>query len=222
MSTQLEINLVDSTDEVESKSNSVHSNSADLRWKQLENWWASLTKEWKSLGLIATATTMVLALDNQIYTALYLLSTASILYWIILRQLKPVIGEQRWSIWVFHAVLSSLVTTPAMAQLTDNTNACVNEGILAGLTSFVSSLFSTITFGGIGGGTLSNLICQVIGYVIVALILAFISIIATVAFQIGYQQQPPSVVVNPIFGFLIFAGGATVVITVFLGTGATG
>ena len=188
---------------------------------QLKKWWASAAKEWKPLVLVSTATIMLFALNNPIYNVFYLIALASILYLIMLRQLKPLIGEQRWSIPLFHAWLCSLWASPVMAQATNNTSACTNNGLFSQVTNFVDTLFSSITFGGIGGGTLSNLICQVIGFVIVSLVLGFIGILATVAYQVGYQQQPVSVVVNPVFGFLIFAGGATVVITILIGTGTT-
>ena len=189
---------------------------------QGKQWWASLTREWKSVTLVSTATMMVLALNNPIYTAFYLLTSASLLYLILLRKLEPIIGQQRWSISPFHALLFCLLTNPALAQtITNNTNACTNNGLFANVTNFIDTLFSSITFGGVGGGTLSNLLCQVIGFVIVSLILGFVGILATVAYQVGYQQQPVSVVVNPLFGFLIFAGGVTVVVGVMIGVGTT-
>ncbi|NJO94585.1 MAG: hypothetical protein HC820_10125, partial [Hydrococcus sp. RM1_1_31] len=80
------------------------------------------------------------------------------------------------------------------------------------------TLFASITFGGAGGGTLSNLICQVIGFLTIALLLAFLGVLGYVAYQIGYQRQPLSTCLDPLMGFLIFAGGATVMISVMIGT----
>ena len=190
---------------------------------EAKKWWASLAKEWKSVVLILTSTVMVFVLNNPIYNVFYSIALASIFYLIMLRKLSPAIGEQRWSIPVFHALLMSLLlSNPVMAQATNNTNACTNNGLFANVTNFVNTIFSSITFGGIGGGTLSNLICQVIGFVVVSLALGFIGVIATVSYQVGYQNQPVSAVVNPVFGFLIFAGGSTVVITILIGTASTG
>ena len=205
---------------MQSKQNSGEFDGALIEAKK---WWSSLAKEWKSVVLILTSTLMLFALNNPIYNVFYSLALASILYLIMLRKLRSAIGEQRWSIPVFHALLMSLLlSNPVMAQATNNTSACTNNGLFSQVTNFVNTIFSSITFGGIGGGTLSNLICQVIGFVIVSLALGFIGVIATVSYQVGYQNQPVSAVVNPVFGFLIFAGGATVVITILIGTGSTG
>lgn len=187
--------------------------------------WKSLAKEWKSLALVCGATIMLLVLNNPIYNAFYFLALASIFYLLLLRKLEPIIGQQKWTIPPFHALLASIWADPVLAQatgITDNANACTSNGLFANVTNFVTTLFSSITFGGVGGGSLSNLICQVIGFVTVSLILGFVGILATVAYQVGYQQQPVSVVVNPLFGFLIFAGGVTVVVGVMIGVGTTG
>ncbi len=152
-----------------SKPNSGEFDGALIRAKKL---WASLAREWKSVVLISISTVMVFVLNNPIYNAFYLIALASIFYLIMLRKLSRALGEQRWSIPVFHALLMSLLlSNPVMAQATNNTNACTNNGLFANVTNFVNTIFSSITFGGIGGGTLSNLICQVIGFVVVSLAL---------------------------------------------------
>lgn len=222
ITTQLEPpNLDNGEQSLQSKQSCSRFGGAMIMVKQ---WWKSLAQEWKSLALVATATIM-LFLNNPIYNAFYLITHASIFYLLLLRKLEPIIGQQKWTIPPFHALLASIWANPVLAQtagtITDNTNACTNNGLFSNVTNFINTLFSSITFGGVGGGTLSNLICQVIGFVIVSLVLGFVGILATVAYQVGYQQQPVSVVVNPLFGFLIFAGGVTVVVGVLIGVGTT-
>ena len=63
--------------------------------------------------------------------------------------------------------------------------------------------------------------CQVVGFLTVALLLGFLGVLGYVGYQIGYQRQPVSTVLDPLMGFLVFAGGATVVIGVMVGTGGT-
>ena len=186
--------------------------------------WVGIKKEWRSIIMVSIATAMVWLIGNPIYSMLYGSAVATISYLLLLRKAKPIIGEQRWSIAIFQTLLFWLMANPVVAQdtVTNNANACTANGLFSRVTNFVSTVFGTITFGGIGGGTLSNLICQVIGFMIVGLLLAFIGTIGRVAYQLGYEQQPLSAVINPVFGFLIFAGGVTVVTTVMLGTGTTG
>lgn len=175
----------------------------------------------KSLVLLFLSTCLVLILKNPLYTSMYVGAVASTIYFWLLHVLEPKIGKHRWSIPVFHTLLLALVTQPVLAQangVTDNANACNGNGLFVAVTNFVNTTFSTITFGGVGGGSLSNLICQVIGFMIVMLLLAFIGTIGRVAYQLSYEQQPLSAVINPLFGFLVFAGGVTVMITVMLGT----
>ena len=166
---------------------------------------------------------MVWVIGNPIYSMLYGSAVATIAYLLLLRKLKPIIGEQRWSIAIFQTLLFSLMANPVIANDTVGANdkACTANGLFSRVTSFVSDVFGTITFGGIGDGKLSILICQVIGFMVVGLLLAFIGTIGRVAYQLGYEQQPLSAVINPVFGFLIFAGGVTVVTSVMLGTAAS-
>ncbi len=185
--------------------------------------WVGIKKEWRSIIIVSIATAMVWIIDNPLYNMFYSSAVGTVGYLFLLRKAKPLIGEQRWSIAIFQTLLFWLVANPVIAQdvVTNNDQACSARGLFAGVTNFVNTVFSTITFGGVGGGTLSNLICQVIGFMIVALLLAFIGTIGRTAYQLGYEQQPLSAVINPVFGFLIFAGGVTVVTTVMLGTGTT-
>ncbi len=115
-----------------------------------------------------------------------------------------------------------MILTPVLAQAVPVGAACNTTGLFSAVTNFVNQLFSTVTFGGVGGGTLSGLICQVVGFLTISLLLGFLGVIGYVGFQIGYQRQPVSTVLDPLMGFLVFAGGATVIIGVMVGTGGGG
>jgi len=193
------------------------------RLTRFDRWWASLIPPalkrvlppWQiSAGLV---TLMAFYTDDQVLTTMIVLFWASMSFAWFFRKLNRYIGHWRWIVPVFHAGLSPLVVTPALAQVSGN--SCSTSGLFSAVTDFVSQLFSTVSFGGVGGGTLSNLICQVVGFLTIALLLGFLGVIGYVAFQIGYQRQPISTVLDPLMGFLIFAGGATVVIGVMVGTG---
>ena len=190
----------------------------------VESRWTSINRELKSSGLALIATVLVFVLSNPIYTAFYLLTLGSLLCLLLFKKIGS--GKYRWSIYVIQILLSWLIANPVMAQatsntVTNNTNACTSPGLLSVLTNFVSTLFSSITFGGIGGGSLGNLICQVIGFVVVGLLLVFIGVFAVAAYQVSYQQQPVTVVIMPMFGFLIFAATSTVAIGIMLGNGSS-
>lgn len=191
--------------------------------------WLSIKKDWKTVVLVISATLLNFYISEQLYSTLYWVSMASITAALWLRSITPLIGEQRGLFAVIQGIIYAMVASPVIAQatggtggtggtgsVTNNAAACTTSGLFSALTNFVSTLFNTVTFGGIGGGQLSNLICQVIGLVTVALILGFIGVISQSAYQIGFNQQPPSAVVNPVFGFLVFAGGSSVVISVLL------
>ena len=187
--------------------------------------WLSIKKDWKTVVLVISATLLNIYISEQLYSTLYWVSMASITAALWLRSITPLIGEQRGLFAVIQGIIYALVASPVVAQnapptgtgnVTNNAAACTSSGLFSALTNFVSTLFNTVTFGGIGGGQLSNLICQVIGFVTVALILGFIGVISQSAYQIGFNQQPVSAVVNPVFGFLVFAGGSSVVISVLL------
>ena len=106
-----------------------------------------------------------------------------------------------------------------MAQ--ETAAVCTGTGLFADVTNFIDTIFGSVTFGGLAGGSLSGLICQTIGLLTVGLLLGFLGVLGTVSYQVGYQRQPIAAVLDPVFGFLIFAGGATFVIAIMLGTGAT-
>ncbi|MEM8779830.1 MAG: hypothetical protein AAGF26_13345 [Cyanobacteria bacterium P01_G01_bin.49] len=192
---------------------------------RFEQWWGNLLPSplkkilppWPiSMGLV---TLMALYSKEPTYMTMIMLLWASMLFVAIFRKLRPQIGQWRWIIPMYHVLLSLLVVKPAFAQAA--TAACSNSGLFAGVTNFVDGLFSTVSFGGVGGGTLSSLICQVVGFLTIALVLAFLGVLGYVSYQIGYQRQPIASALDPLMGFLVFAGGSTIIIGVMLGTGGT-
>ena len=204
----------------------VASTSNKVRLTRFDQWWANLLPSvfkkilppWQiSAGLV---TLVALYTNSQVLTTMIAMFWASItLTWLFVK-LRPYIGHLRWIIPAYHAALSFLIATPALAQVASG-SACTTSGLFSRVTNFVNQLFSTVSFGGVGGGTLSNLICQVVGFLTVALLLGFLGVLGYVGYQIGYQRQPVSTVLDPLMGFLVFAGGATVVIGVMVGTGGT-
>ena len=188
-------------------------------------WWANLLPpqikaimpHWSLSAAIMTG--LALVSGNQLGITMVSLFWASMVFTLFFRVLKPYIGQQKWVIPCYHALLFALVTKPAFAQAAPG-GACTNAGLFAAVTNFVDQVFTNITFGGVGGGTLSALICQVVGLLTVGLLLGFLGVLGTVSYQVGYQRQPIATVLDPVFGFLIFAGGATFVTSVMLGTAA--
>lgn len=209
-----------------SHSPTVSSTSSKVVLTRFERWWANLLPQafkkilppWQiSAGLV---TLMALYTDDQALTSMIVLFWASMSFTWLFTKVNRYIGHLRWIIPVYHAALSPLIVSPALAQATGS--ACTTSGLFSAVTNFVNQLFSTVAFGGVGGGTLSNLICQVVGFLTIALLLGFLGVLGYVGYQIGYQRQPVSTVLDPLMGFLVFAGGATVVIGVMVGTGGTG
>lgn len=140
-----------------------------------------------------------------------------------LKNLSPYLEKQKWVIPAYHAILFAFIAKPVMAQSTVGTvAACSTTGLFGAVGSFTTSIFESVTFGSVGGSTLSTLICQVIGFLTLAILLGFLGVLGYVAFQIGYQRQPVSTTLDPLFGFLIFAGGSSVIIAVMIGNGTGG
>ncbi|MGB5636263.1 MAG: hypothetical protein WBM86_26265 [Waterburya sp.] len=191
-------------------------------------WWANLlpnqVKAIMPHWSISTAIVTGLALLTGSQWAITMVSLfwASMIFTLAFRALKPYVGKQKWVIPAYHALLFVTVANPVFAQDTGGGGACTNAGLFAGVTNFVDTVFTNIAFGGAGGGTLSALICQVVGLLTVGLLLGFLGVLGTVSYQVGYQRQPIATVLDPVFGFLIFAGGATFVTSVMLGTATTG
>ncbi len=104
---------------------------------------------------------------------------------------------------------------PAFAQA--GSGACSTGGLLSDVTNFVSSVFSNIQFSGSTATSLSDTICQVVGFLVFLILIAFIGVAMYVGFQVSYQQQPLTIALNPMIGFLIFAAITSVVISVMLG-----
>jgi hypothetical protein len=156
------------------------------------------------------------------YTKDEFLTTITILFWASitftwgLTKLKSYKKRLGWLVPLYHAGLFVLVAAPAFAAPGDA--ACTNSGIFAQLTNFVNQLFSNISFGTVGGGTLGALICQVIGFLTILLILGFTGAAGTMSYKIAIQGQPISTTLEPLMGFLIFSGFVTMVIGVMLGT----
>ena len=194
------------------------------RQVSFEIWWANLLppqiKAVMPHWSISSAIITVLALinGNQLGMKMVSLFWASMIFTLFFRALKPYFGKHKWVIPTYHALLFALVTRPVFAQEAGAGGACTNTGLFAAVTNFVDQVFTNITFGGVGGGTLSALICQVVGLLTVGLLLGFLGVLGTVSYQVGYQRQPIATVLDPVFGFLIFAGGATFVTSVMLGT----
>ena len=190
-----------------------------------EIWWANLlppqVKAIMPHWSISAAIVTILAIKNgnQLSITMVSLFWASMLFTLFFRALKPYIGKQKWLIATYHSLLFATVASPVLAQ--EVGGVCTNAGLFGDVTNFIDQIFATITFGGLAGGSLSALICQVVGLLTVGLLLGFLGVLGTVSYQVGYQRQPIATVLDPVFGFLIFAGGATFVISVMLGTGAT-
>lgn len=193
---------------------------------RFDRWWAGLMPAaikkvlppWQiSAGLV---TLMSFYTEDQVLTTMIMLFWASMSFSWLFKKFSKQIGHLRWIIPAYHAMLYPLVVMPAYAQAAGN--GCSSSGLFSQVTNFVNQLFSSITFGGMGGGTLSSLICQVIGFLTVSLLLGFLGVIGYVAFQIGHQRQPISTVLDPLMAFLIFAGASSVVIGVMVGTGGPG
>ncbi|OWY64269.1 hypothetical protein B7486_48205 [cyanobacterium TDX16] len=147
---------------------------------------------------------------------------ASFLFALLYRRLSRYVGRSKWPFVAYHAVLSLSIANPTYAQLNGvASGACSTSGLFSSVTNYVSQLFSTVSFGGVGGGTLGGLICQVVGFLTITLVLAFLGVFGYVSYQIGYNKQPVSTALDPLMGFLIFAGAASVVIGVMIGTSAT-
>lgn len=187
----------------------------DEKWRNVvPKWGKQLLPKWQiSVGLI---TLMAFLSESETYIQLVGLFWASLTFAFIFRELRKYIGNQGWLIYGFHLILSVLVGGPAWAQTTGTTGACSNSGIFAEVTNFISSLFSTISFGGTSTTTLSTLLCQVVGFLALALVLGFVGSIGYVAYQVGFQRQPISTCLEPLMGFLIFAGGSSVIIGVIV------
>lgn len=195
---------------------------------RFDRWWASLLPPvlkrvlppWQiSVGLV---TLMAFYTSDQVLSTMIVLFWASMSFTWLFRKLSRYVGHSRWIIPTYHAGLSFLVAQPVLAQVGASGDSCNTSGLFSAVTNFVSQLFSAVSFGGVGGGTLSSLICQVVGFLTIGLLLGFLGVIGYVAFQIGYQRQPISTVLDPLMAFLIFAGGASVVIGVMVGTGTGG
>lgn len=199
---------------------------SNVRLTRFDRWWANLMPPvlkrvlppWQiSAGLV---TLVAFYTADQLLTTLIMLFWASMSFTWLFSKLQRHLKQFRWIIPAYHAGLYPWVVMPAVAQA--GGNACSSQGLLSKVGNFVSQLFSTVTFGGAGGGTLSTMICQVVGFLTVFVVISFIGVLAYVSYQMGQNQQPASVALNPLMGFLVFAGGSTFIIAVMLGTGTTG
>ncbi len=211
------------TESKQERLSAIASAPSKVRLTHFDLWWASLVPPvmkrvlppWQiSAGLV---TLMALYGEDQVLTTMLILFWASMCFTWLFRKFDRYVGHFRWLIPLYHAGLFPLVVTPAMAQAAPAA-ACTTTGLFSKVTNFVSQLFATVTFGGVGGGTLSGLICQVVGFLTIALLLGFLGTLGYVAFQIGVNRQPISTVLDPLMGFLIFAGGSSVIIGVMVGT----
>lgn len=195
-----------------------------VRLTRLERWWANslppvikrVLPPWPiSAGLV---TLMTLWSEDQLLTTILMLFWASLSFAWLFRKFNRQIGQFKWIIPAYHAGLFLLIGRPALAQASGA--ACSSPGLFSAVTNFVNTLFASITFGGVGGGTLANLICQVVGFLTIAILLGFLGTFGFVAFQVGYQRQPISTTLDPLMGFLIFAGGSALIIGIMVGAGS--
>lgn len=191
----------------------------------VETWWANLLpapiKAVMPHWSISAAISTVLALLSNSQTAVTMMSLfwASMIFTLAFRALRPHIGKHKWIIPGYHALLFAFVADPVFAQQQANGGVCNQGGLFAPVANFVAQIFTVINFtGGASGGQLSSMICQVIGLLTVGLLLGFLGVLGTVSYQVGYQRQPVATVLDPVFGFLIFAGGSAFVISIMLGT----
>ena len=144
---------------------------------------------------------------------------ASITFAIVFRRVNFPRGylKRKWIVVVYHALLFAFVGRPALAQGPGAATSCNTNGLFSEIASFVTTTFGNATLG-TGGSSLDGLICEVIGFLTVSLVLGFIAIIAFASYQIGVQRQPVTTVLDPFFGFIIFAGASSGVIAVLIGT----
>ena len=193
----------------------------------IEIWWANLLPpqvkaimpHWSISALIVSA--MGLIWGSPMAITLVSLFWASMIFTLAFRALRPVIGRHKWIIPAYHALLFAFVANPAFAQAADQGAVCANNGLFSRVTEFVVIMFGNVGFVGTGASSLSALVCQVVGLLTIGLVLGFLGVLGTVSYQVGYQRQPIATVLDPLFGFLIFAGGSTFVISVMLGTATT-
>ena len=195
-----------------------------VKLNQLEIWWANflppqikaIMPHWSVSAAIVTV--MAVSSGSQMAIDMISLFWASMAFTLVFRAFKPYLGRHKWLIAAYHALLFAFVTKPVFAQAADAGAVCTNTGLFSQVTNFINTVFANITFGGVAAGSLSALICQVVGLLTVGLLLGFLGVLGTVSYQVGYQRQPIATVLDPVFGFLIFAGGATFVTTIMLGT----
>jgi hypothetical protein len=197
----------------------------EARLTRFDRWWYSLMppalKKFLPPWPIAAGLLTIGAFYTKDPIISTLLGTAISLLWASISFTWLFVKIKRWVelppgiILLYHAGLSLLIANPVFAQEADT---CTTTGLFSALTNFISTLFSTITFGGLGGGTLSNMLCQVVGFLTITILLTILSSLAYVAFQVGRNGQPLSMALEPLMGFLIFAGGATLAIGVMIGT----
>lgn len=202
--------------------------SPSVKLTKFDRWWGNFLPErvrnimphWIISAIIVSGVSVASTSEIIItMTALFWASIAFAFGFRKIKNLSPFIEKQKWIIPLYHALLFALVAQPVIAQEVGTVAACNTQGLFGAVGTFVTNLFAAVTFGAIGGATLSNLICQVVGFLTLAIMLGFLAVLGYVSFQIGYQRQPVSTTLDPIFGFLIFAGGASIVIGVMIGTG---
>ena len=193
----------------------------------VETWWAGLLPapikavmpHW---SISAAISTVLASLSNsQMAVTMMSLFWASMIFTLAFRALRPHIGKHKWIIPSYHALLFAFVANPAFAQAADQGAVCGNPGLFSRVTEFVVIMFGNVAFAGTGASGLGALVCQVVGLLTIGLVLGFLGVLGTVSYQVGYQRQPIATVLDPLFGFLIFAGGATFVISIMLGVGGT-
>ena len=180
-----------------------------------------LMPNWKITAVILSIASVVSNSELLVtMTALFWASTIFAFSFRWLKNLSPYIEKQKWIIPAYHAILFAFIAKPVMAQSTvGNVAACNTTGLFGALGTFTTTMFEAVSFGSVGGSTLSTLICQTIGFLTLAILLGFLGVLGYVSFQIGYQRQPVSTTLDPLFGFLIFAGGSALIIAVMIGQG---
>ncbi|MEL7535379.1 MAG: hypothetical protein AAFR89_05315 [Cyanobacteria bacterium J06633_1] len=201
------------------------------RLTPFETWWANvlpapvkaIMPHWAISAGVLTGMALFCG-NNNLAVTLASLFWASMLFTLAFRGLRPVIGKQKWLIACYHAMLFAFVASPVFAQntITSAGDACANIGLFGPVAVFVENMLGGIKFAGADGGALSVLVCQVIGFLTIALVLGFLGALGYVSYQVGYQRQPISTTLDPLFGFLIFAGGSALIIALMTGDGGGG
>lgn len=170
-------------------------------------------KQWKSLIIV---TVLVPIVNEPIYTSGYLFLMGLYLYLNSVKYLNIALKKYNWITIVYLAISGSMLATPALAAIEANEQACSQKGLFAPITNFIDSMFGKITFQGFGGGALSSLLCQVVGFFILGAVITFLAGALEGANR-WKQGETIAMALQPLIGFLLFGGMATIMLVTFFG-----